>query len=104
MDQFKRINSILEDIEILIDDSEFEITDPKCSGLYHDAVKELGELDAHFGRPLEALGMPMGKEERKLNQLEKRFKRLCRSIETPEEFIQGERDAMFPNGEDEDEW
>lgn len=104
MDQFKKINSILEDIEDIIDEGTFEITDAKCRGLYHDAKREINSLNNHFGGFYDDSDRPMGQKDRKIDLIQKRFQRLCRSIETPEQFIQGERDAMFPNGEDEDEW
>lgn len=99
MKDFDKINHILDKIEELVENSEFDITDNNCNQLYHSAVKELEKLSELYKPPFYSDPAP-GSMEHILMTAEKRFKTLSKQFETPEEFIDGVRSMMFPNEED----
>jgi hypothetical protein len=108
MDTFKKINMLLEEMEELVENGEFEITDSDCNSLYAEIKEELNMLSSHCDPFLWDHGVSdsepiqMGKKEIEFKKIERRFNNLCKSIETPEEFIKGIRDMMFPDGENDD--
>lgn len=101
MKEFEKINSILDKIEELVEDGEFEITEDDCNQLYHEAVKELNELSIQFDTSFDYVGDVPNQMDKALMDVQKRFKTLKKQFETPEEFIDGIRSMMFPNEDDE---
>ena len=106
---FEKINMLLNEMEELIDNGEFEITDSVCSILYAKIKEELSNLAPQCDPYLWEQGfsnfepIELGKKDKEFKRIQGRFDKLCKSIETPEEFMQGIRDMMFPNGEDYDD-
>jgi len=90
MSQFEKVNTLLDKMEYLIKNDEFDIDNSDCNALNYQIVDELEKLRFAWG------DLPA------YEKAQKRFKRLWNIYEPIEEDERSVRDMMFPEGEDDE--
>jgi hypothetical protein len=86
MNPFEEVNRLLDKMDHLINEEEFDIDNSECAALNNQIVSELESLEFDQGNRLA------------YQKAQKRFKRLWNIYEPIEDDEKSIRDMMFPEG------